>query len=228
MVKNTKAVKTPVENKTPEVPAVVAAAPVEAAPAKKASKKAPKSETSAVAPAVVSTPAPVVEVVSSTTETPATTEVVDAASSDAKITEIEELVNQLNSVLSKVKSELKVLRKTSVREKKVALKNHKVSKKASGNRKPSGFIKPARISDELARFLGVAVGTEMSRTNVAKELNAYINAHNLKNAKNGRIINADEKLSTLLKLPKGEELSYFNLQTYLKHHFIKTAPVATA
>jgi chromatin remodeling complex protein RSC6 len=226
MVKNTKAVKTPVENKTPEVPAVVAAAPVEAAaPTKKASKKAAKTE---VAAPVVAAPEPVVEVAAPVTETVAPTDVADASSSDAKITEIEELVNQLNSVLSKVKSELKVLRKTSVREKKVALKNHKVSKKASGNRKPSGFIKPARISDELARFLGVAAGTEMSRTNVAKELNAYINTHNLKNAKNGRIINADEKLSTLLKLPKGEELSYFNLQTYLKHHFIKTAPVATA
>jgi len=222
MVKNTKAVKTPVETKMPEVPAVVAAAPVEAAPAKKSAKK-PKADAAVVA-APVATPAPV-EVAPAETAAPVE---VDATSSDAKITEIEELVNQLTSVLSKVKSELKVLRKTSVREKKVALKNHKVSKKASGNRKPSGFIKPARISDELARFLGVAVGTEMSRTNVAKELNAYINTHNLKNAKNGRIINADDKLSTLLKLPKGEELSYFNLQTYLKHHFIKTAPVATA
>lgn len=225
MVKNTKAVKTPVESKTAEVAAVVAA-PVEAAPAKKATKK-PKAE---AAPAATAAP---VEVAASTTEVVATetaapAEAVDAASSDAKITEIDALVNQLTVILSKVKSELKVLRKTSVREKKVALKNHKVSKKASGNRKPSGFIKPARISDELARFLGVAVGTEMSRTNVAKELNAYINAHNLKNAKNGRIINADDKLSTLLKLPKGEELSYFNLQTYLKHHFIKTVPVATA
>jgi chromatin remodeling complex protein RSC6 len=223
MVKNTKAVKTPVESKTPvEAPVAV----VEAAAPVKKEKVSKKAKTETAAPVVVATPAPTEAAAPATDAAPA--EVVDAASSDAKITEIEELVNQLTSVLSKVKSELKVLRKTSVRERKVALKNQKVSKKASGNRKPSGFIKPARISDELARFLGVAVGTEMSRTNVAKELNAYINTHNLKNAKNGRIINADEKLSSLLKLPKGEELSYFNLQTYLKHHFIKTVPVATA
>jgi chromatin remodeling complex protein RSC6 len=71
----------------------------------------------------------------------------------------------------------------------------------------------------------------MSRNEVGKEINAYINAHNLKDPANGRQINADAKLAKLLKLAKGDVLTYFNLQRYLKIHFFKVAPpaaVATA
>lgn len=93
---------------------------------------------------------------------------------------------------------------------------------------PSGFVKPTLISNELAEFLGKTIGTEMARTDVSKEINAYITAHDLQDKKNGRKINADEKLSKLLRLSKEDELTYFNLQRYMKHHFIKTEAVATA
>ena len=68
----------------------------------------------------------------------------------------------------------------------------------------------------------------MARTEVSKEINEYIRTHKLQNKDNGRIIEADAKLSTLLKLKKEDELSYFNLQRYMKSHFIKAEPVATA
>ena len=76
---------------------------------------------------------------------------------------------------------------------------------------------------ELAAFLGKSVGTEMARTAVSKEINNYIQTHNLKDKNNGRIIHADAKLTKLLKLQKDDELTYFNLQKYMKHHFPKPA-----
>lgn len=85
----------------------------------------------------------------------------------------------------------------------------------------TGFVKPSRISDELAEFLGKAIGSEIPRTVVSKEINAYIIAHRLQDPINGRKINPDEKMRKLLKITEEDELTYFNLQKYMKHHFIK-------
>ena len=90
------------------------------------------------------------------------------------------------------------------------------------NSEPSGFERPTKISDELAAFLGKEVGTEMARDVVTKEINRYIKENNL-NDKNGRNINADQKLAALLKINSTDELSYFNLQRYLSPHFAKVS-----
>jgi len=66
----------------------------------------------------------------------------------------------------------------------------------------------------------------MARTEVSKEINKYIQSNNLKDPANGRKINPDAKLSKLLKLNKNDELTYFNLQRYMKHHFIKATATA--
>ena len=108
---------------------------------------------------------------------------------------------------------------------KVAQKASSKKRRNNGNRKPSGFIKPTRISDELAAFLGKSVGTEMARTEVSREINAYIHANSLQDKSNGRKINPDEKLTQLLKIGKDDELTYFNLQRFMKGHFIKAEPV---
>ena len=87
--------------------------------------------------------------------------------------------------------------------------------------RPVGFVKPTLISDELAMFLGKPVGTEMARNEVSKMINAYLNTNGLQDSQTGRIINADEKLRKLLRLTNEDELTYFNLQKYMKPHFIK-------
>jgi hypothetical protein len=87
--------------------------------------------------------------------------------------------------------------------------------------KPTGFVKPTIISDELAMFLGEPLGTEMSRVDVSKKINKYIEKNGLQDSENGRNINPDEKLRNLLRLKEEDELTYFNLQKYMKHHFIK-------
>jgi chromatin remodeling complex protein RSC6 len=196
-------------------PAPVANVVVEqSATAKKASKKAAKEAAPVeVAPVEV---APVVE----------STEVPDNSWS-VKMTEFGAKLQQLTTMISTLKSEYKTLEKVTARELKNAQKSSS-RKRKSGNRQPSGFVKPTRISDELAQFLGKIIGTEMARTAVSKEINAYIQANKLQDAKNGRIIHADKKLTELLKLKAGDELTYFNLQKYMKHHFVKASDLATA
>jgi chromatin remodeling complex protein RSC6 len=95
-------------------------------------------------------------------------------------------------------------------------------KKRNPNRAPSGFVKPALISEELAAFLGKPIGTEMARTSVTKEINLYIKENSLGDKSNGRHIIPDEALSTLLKLKPEDELTYFNLQRFMSHHFTKS------
>lgn len=130
---------------------------------------------------------------------------------------IQTVVQQINGL----KSALRTLEKKAVREIKAANKASKKKQRSKGNRQPSGFVKPALISNELAAFLGKASGTEMARTEVTKEINAYIRANKLQDPKNGRIIKADAKLQSLLNLKKGDELTYFNLQKYMSPHFAK-------
>lgn len=91
----------------------------------------------------------------------------------------------------------------------------------SSSRMPFGFIAPTLLSEELARFLGKPPGTRMARTDVSKEINKYIRAKGLVDRENGRKINPDENLRALLRITSRDELTYFNLQKYMKPHFIR-------
>tara|TARA_B100001123_G_C15315716_1_gene1026066 strand:- start:2066 stop:2623 length:558 start_codon:yes stop_codon:yes gene_type:complete len=134
----------------------------------------------------------------------------------------------LRSQLTSVTSQVRTLSKRADRELKQA---HKASRKKrkTGNRAPSGFVKPTKISVELASFLNKPKGCEMARTEVTREINTYIRAHKLQDPSNGRRILADAALRKLLKLKKSDELTYFNLQRYMSPHFAKAGkPLAQA
>jgi upstream activation factor subunit UAF30 len=130
-------------------------------------------------------------------------------------------LQQIGTLISSLKTEFRCLEKKWSRELKTAQKQSSKRKRKSGNRAPSGFVKPTRISDELSNFLAKPVGSEMARTEVTREINKYIRTHNLQDKANGRKINPDAKLATLLKLKKTDELTYFNLQKYMSPHFAK-------
>ena len=136
-------------------------------------------------------------------------------------------LSALRSQLTSVTTQVRALSKRADRELKAAQKAGR-KKRKSGNRAPSGFVKPTKISVELATFLGKAKGTEMARTEVTREINSYIRAHKLQDPKNGRRILADAKLRKLLKLKKEDELTYFNLQRYMSPHFAKASKTASA
>ena len=168
-----------------------------------------------------------------------TNEVVVPVISESENVEIDELLNdqsiefvaklqQLGTLLSGLKTEFRALEKKWSRELKTAQKQSSKRKRKSGNRAPSGFVKPTRISDELSSFLAKPVGSEMARTEVTREINKYIRTHNLQDKSNGRKIIPDAKLATLLKLKKTDELTYFNLQKYMSPHFAKATKDAAA
>jgi upstream activation factor subunit UAF30 len=143
------------------------------------------------------------------------------ASIAAQSVEFMTKLNQFSAMAASLKSEFRTLEKKYARLLKAALKTNSKKKKRAGNRAPSGFVKPTKISDELAKFLEKPTGTEMARTDVTREINKYIRSHNLQDVGNGRKINPDQKLKTLLKLKTTDELTYFNLQKYMSPHFYK-------
>lgn len=179
--------------------------------AKKASKtktKTTKAKVKTEAPAAPA--APVQEAVLAAPQEPTLQD---------QFTQLLAQLSALRSQLTSVTSQVRTLSKKTERELKAA---HKAKKKRkTGNRAPSGFVKPTKISSELATFLGKAKGTEMARTAVTREINSYIREHKLQDPKNGRRILADTKLRKLLKLKKDDELTYFNLQRYMSPHFAK-------
>jgi len=198
MVRSTKSASTP--------------APVETDKSKSRAKKSEKTET----------PAPVVEA------PPAdlSNQVVADTSASSKVTEFSSKLQQLANLFASLKSDFKTLEKSVARDLKAAQKSSKKSRRSAGTRQPSGFVKPTKISDELATFLGKTLGTEMARTEVSKEINQYIRSKSLQDKENGRKIHPDAALKKLLNIGKDDELTYFNLQRYMKHHFVKQAPAS--
>ena len=185
---------------------------------KTSKSKVTKTKTKAPATPVVAAPVVTAPVVAA----PVVAAPVDPTLQD-QFTELLAQLSSLRSQLTSVTSQVRVLSKKTERQIKLAQKAGK-KKRKSGNRAPSGFVKPTKISTELANFLGKEKGTEMARTSVTREINVYIREHKLQDPKNGRIIRPDAKLRKLLKLKKEDELTYFNLQRYMSPHFAKAKP----
>jgi len=179
-----------------------------AAPAVEKKSRATKTKTEPAAQSVVA----------GSVETPPTD--VEAPLAEQSVEFLAKL-QQLSVMISTIKSEYRALEKKWSREVKIAQKASSKKKRKAGNRAPSGFVKPTKISDELAKFLEKPTGSEMARTEVTRDINKYIRTHNLQDKENGRKIIPDTKLATLLKLKKTDELTYFNLQRYMSPHFAK-------
>jgi chromatin remodeling complex protein RSC6 len=199
-----------------------------AAPAAAKSTKAPatpKSSKASTDAAPVSAPAPAVDGAEASTPVAELDGSVSAALYSSVLTKLQ----SAQAVLASIRSEVNELKRQHARELRAANKANK-RRKTSANRAPSGFVKPTLISNELAAFLGKPEGSVLARTEVTREVNAYIRNQKLQDKDNGRKINPDAKLLKLLKLKKGEELTYFNLQKYMAAHFAKSsaAPAAGA
>jgi hypothetical protein len=207
-------------------PAASSAAPAAAKQAKApATPKAAKAADAA--PVSVPAPAPAPAVDGAEASTPVAE--LDGSVSTALYTSVLTKLQSAQAVLASIRSEVNELKRQHARELRAANKANK-RRKTNANRAPSGFVKPTLISNELAAFLGKPEGSVLARTEVTREVNAYIRNQKLQDKDNGRKINPDAKLLKLLKLKKGEELTYFNLQKYMAAHFAKSsaAPAAAA
>jgi chromatin remodeling complex protein RSC6 len=222
--------KTATKAKLSKSPATTKAATTKAATTKALASKSPATKAAtpkkaalnkSPTPVSASAPAPPVDVVVTEPSAPSAGLILqdDFAGILSKL-------QQLTGIVTGLRGEIRTLEKKAAREIKSALKSRPKPRK--GSRAPSGFVMPAKISNELASFLGKDQGTEMARTEVTREINAYIRQHNLQDSSNGRKINPDESLSKLLKIGATDELTYFNLQRYMSPHFESAAKKAAA
>ena len=226
---------TSADTTTPATPAVTVAA-VSDDVASKQMKKLPKPKSAAVSTpvesVVVSTPTPTNIVVageSSVTAVPVVTAAVpDTSALLGMYADYSNKLQAAHATWTALRSEFRILERQTARELKNAQKASMKKKRKVGNRAPSGFVKPTLISNELAGFLGKPEGSEMARTDVTREINKYIRTNNLQDKENGRKINPDKKLTSLLKLKKDDELTYFNLQRYMSPHFAKASSASSA
>lgn len=170
-------------------------------------------------------PAPVVE--TPVVETPVVeTPVVETPVDEGYVNEFVEIQEQLKSALTIIK---KLTTQVNQLEKRVTRERKVMEKKARGkkprvvdpNKPPSGFAKPGPISPELAKFLGLPKDELIARTEVTRKITKYCKEHNLQKAEDGRQINPDKALTKLLNLKSGDELTFFNLQKYMKVHYPK-------
>jgi len=89
----------------------------------------------------------------------------------------------------------------------------------------NAFLKMRPLSDELSAFMGLPAKAQKSQTDVTKFIATYVKAHNCFDPKFKRRILPDAKLAKLLRVTDKDEVSYLNLQSYLKVHFLKPAVV---
>jgi len=113
--------------------------------------------------------------------------------------------NQIRNLQKDVNKKVNNLEKTIVKKSKKKNPNHQY-----------GFASPAQISTELCNFLGEPIGTKIARTDVTKQIVKYIKEEKLQDTNDGRKINPDPALKSLVG---NVDLTYFNLQSHMNKHF---------
>ena len=127
-------------------------------------------------------------------------------------------VSKLKTSVVEILGQIKEIEKTIKKEKKYQLQQHN-KKEVSTKRKPTGFAVPKNISDELCKFIDKPSGSEVARTDITSKLVEYVKKNNLENPNDKRIIIPDEKLKKLFNSSDDDEITYFNMQKFINHHF---------
>ena len=166
-------------------------------------------------------PEPVNQVETQVVESPVVQEPVEDESYDAEFTELRDQLKVAGDLIKSLTSQVTRLEKRVARDRKVMQKKMKGRAKrvVDPNKPPSGFAKPGPISDELRAFLKLPEGELIARTEVTKKITEYCKANGLQKAEDKRSIQVDSALKKLLRLKKNDELTFFNLQKYMKVHY---------
>ena len=148
------------------------------------------------------------------------------------MTEVEDISEQIDNIingLTTFKTQIVIMQQSLKKLEKTTRKQMKDLQKAvaknknKGNRQPSGFAKPCKVSKELCEFMNEEEGTEIARTAVTQALISYVKKNNLDCNNNGTIISPDNKLKILLGIDDDQQLTYFNIQKYMNKHFVQSA-----
>tara|TARA_B100000214_G_scaffold359871_1_gene321743 strand:+ start:47 stop:643 length:597 start_codon:yes stop_codon:yes gene_type:complete len=187
------------------------------APVKKSSKPSKPSNKKTSAKKVVA-PEPVVE--TPVVEAPVETQEQED-NYDSEFSEIQSALKEALLLVKSLSTKVTALEKRVARDRKVMNKKMKgrVKRVVDPNKPPSGFAKPGPVSAELAKFLKLGKDELIARTEVTKRITKYCQEKDLQKAEDKRTIHADKALKDLLRLKKGDELTFFNLQKYMKVHY---------
>ena len=211
------------KSKTAAPAADAAPAPAPAAAPVKGRKAAAKAEVTVPVTAPAPSPAP------ATDAAPA-----EVRSADAILAALQETLKALGSeVTTRVRAavhEAVEATKALKREARDSKKRRRPDpstmtpeeKKAyEARRANNAFLKLRPISDELSTFMGLPAKSQRSQTDVTKFVSTYVKTHNCFDPNFKRRIIPDAKLAKLLRVKDGQEVTYLNLQSFLKVHFLK-------
>ena len=226
--------KMPAAKKSDAAAPVVVAAPPPAAP-KAAEPKAPKTKVSKVA-----TPAKA-EATVPTVAAPAVVPVVatPTVSSESQLVALAETLKSLSADLStRVRDAVKAVQEAAKSAKREARDSKKKKKVDPATMTPeqraawekrranNAFLVQRPLTEELCHFMGLKAGETRSQTQVTKFISEYVKTHSCFDPSFKRRILPNAALAKLLRVGDKDEVTYLNLQSFLKVHFIKTAPKA--
>jgi chromatin remodeling complex protein RSC6 len=218
----TVAAPTPVVAATP---APKAAAPKAAEPKVKAEPKAAKAATPAKAEVTVPTVAsPAVE-----------PSAAPAVSSEVQLAALAETLKTLSSELStRVRDAVRAVQEAAKTAKREARDSKKKKRKDPATMTPeekavwearranNAFLVQRPLTEELCAFMGLKAGETRSQTQVTKFISEYVKTHSCFDPSFKRRILPNAALAKLLRVGDKDEVTYLNLQSFLKVHFIKT------
>ena len=195
----------------------------------------PVASTEVAAPKVARKSAAKAEVTVPTTTTAAPAVATETRSADAILTSIQESLRALNTEFTaRVRAavhDAQEAAKALKREQRNSKRKHKKNpddmtpeerKVWEARRANNAFLKLRPISDELSTFMGLPPKSQRSQTDVTKFISNYVKVHNCFDPNFKRRIIPDAKLGKILRVKDGQDVTYLNLQSFLKVHFIKT------
>jgi chromatin remodeling complex protein RSC6 len=213
----------PADKKTKTPAPAPAPATTTEAPATKGRKSASKTEVTVPTTAPVVVPATGVEV--APTETRSADAILSALQDSLKALS-SEVSSRIRAAVHEATEATKALKREARDSKKRRRKDPAdmtpEEKKAWETRRANNaFLKPRQISDELCSFMGLPAKSQQSQTDVTKFISNYVKSHKCFDPNFKRRIVPDAKLTKLLRVKDGQEVTYLNLQSFLKVHFLK-------
>ena len=128
---------------------------------------------------------------------------------------LDTIQTDLTSLRAEVKSLTKLVRKVR------SVQDDPTGEKAAKRTINNGFNRPLDITPTMQKFLGMADGEQISRSDVTRRINKYITENNLKHPDNKRVIILDDQLTELLDPPAGMQVTFLNIQKYISPHYVK-------
>ena len=203
----------------------VAAAPVPAPAAPKVVKAKKEKVTASKVEIVVPTVA---------AGAPAVVVAAPAQTSDALLSNLTEQLKALSTEFTtRVRDAVKATQEAAKAAKKEARDSKKKRKVDPATLNPeqraawearranNAFLKEKPLSPELCQFMGLKAGEMRSQTDVTKFISEYVKSHSCFDPTFRRRILPNAALAKLLRVDDKTEVTYLNLQKFLKVHFIK-------